>query len=205
MMVEAFNKAQSAWVRRQLEGINQLRQGNESSTRKIDDLKVILTDTSLTMANKELYYESTIYPVDYLQWCRISAKAWRECCPARPLTIFEGNEADRDIYLADTNRTPNYEWATTFATCIGNTFRVYTNDQFEIREPVLTYYRNPNDVVFAGQVDPSTGDPSPVDILCEFPDNVVELIIDDTVALLSSDMDNYQKAQYMSANAEKSN
>ena len=47
MIVEAFNKAQVEWTRRQLHGINQVREGDEQSTRRKDDLQILLvTETS---------------------------------------------------------------------------------------------------------------------------------------------------------------
>ena len=41
-VVEAFNKAQVEWTRRQLHGINIVKEGDEQSTRRIDDLQVLL-------------------------------------------------------------------------------------------------------------------------------------------------------------------
>ena len=40
--VEAFNKAQVEWCRRQLHGINIVKEGDEQSTRRKDDLQVLL-------------------------------------------------------------------------------------------------------------------------------------------------------------------
>jgi len=48
-VVEAFNKAQVEWARRQLHGINVVKEGDEGSTRRKDDLQVLLTDTSLIL------------------------------------------------------------------------------------------------------------------------------------------------------------
>ena len=36
-IVEAFNKAQVDWCRRQIHGMNQFKEGDEQSTRRIDD------------------------------------------------------------------------------------------------------------------------------------------------------------------------
>lgn len=205
MMSEAFNKAQVSWVRRQLEGINQYKTGAEGSIRRIDDLQVLLSDYPLEMIDKALYYESKFRPIDYMDWCRISANAWNECCPPRPLTIFLGNEADRDMYLADSNREPSYDWKTTFATCINDTFRIYSNGQFTVQDPILTYYREPRKVVFKDCINLDTKQQSTIDVLSEFPDNIIELIIDDAASLLMADMDALQKAQYLAQNAERSN
>ena len=49
-IVESFNKAQVEWTRRQLHGINQVREGDEQSTRRKDDLQVLLNTYSLPLS-----------------------------------------------------------------------------------------------------------------------------------------------------------
>lgn len=207
MIIEAFNKAQDAWVRRQLEGINQTRTGNEGSIRRIDDLQCILTTWTGSFVDMGIYWESSTFPSDYLEWCRIDAKAVKECveCPPRPLTIFAGNEADVSLYLADANRQPTYDWATTFSTLINNKFRIWTNEQFDIVEPLVTYYKTPVHIQILGYTNPDTGVVSTVDVLCEFPDNVIELMIDDAAAILCRDMRDLQQAQALNQSAEFNN
>lgn len=204
--IEAFNKSMDDWTRRQLQGINQTRTGAEGSTRRIDDLQVLLTDWIDTWTEKELYWESNQFPDDYLEWCRISAYCQDECkeCPPRRFkAIFEGNEADVDLYLADVNRQPSYDWATTFSTVAGNKFRIWNNGQFDIVNPVLTYYKAPVHIQVAGVTNPDTGAVSTTDVLCEFPDNVIEVIIDGAAAILAGDIDNYQKLQQLTQQEER--
>jgi len=199
--IESFNKAQDAWVRRQLQGINQTRTGAEGSTRRIDDLQVLLTTWAGTWVDQGNYYESTGFPDDYLEWCRISASAQDECkdCPPRPLVIFEGNETDVDLYLADTNRQPDYNWATTFSTIAGNKFKIWTNEQFTLVDPVLTYYKNPIHIQIAGATNPDTGIVSTTDVECILPDSVQELLVDEAAAILAGDIDAYLKQQTLTA------
>ena len=42
-MVEAFNKAQMEWVRRQVQGVNITKTGDEQTKVRIDDLQKLLT------------------------------------------------------------------------------------------------------------------------------------------------------------------
>lgn len=207
MQAEAVNKAQYAWVRRQLEGINQTKTGNEGSTRRIDDLQCILTTWTGNFTDKGDYWQSDLFPDDYLEWCRLSACAQDKCktCPPRQLLIFEGNEADADTYMIDTNRTPNYDWATTFSTVMSNQFKIWTACKFSITDPLVTYYRRPVHIVFANSVDPYTGAIATIDVECEFPDGVTELIIDDAAAILSMDLNDYTKQQDLNAEAEHNN
>lgn len=204
MIAEAFNKAQDMWVRRQLQGINQTKTTAEGSTRRIDDLQVLLTDWTDTWVNKGLYWESGSYPDDYLQWCRISAYAQDECkdCPPRKLVIFEGNEADVDVYLTDENRTPDYNWRTTFSTISGNRFKIWTNEQFNIVDPVLTYYRNPVHIQIANCTNPDTGTTSATDVGCELPDNVIEIIIDEAAGIITGDINDWNNRQRLETTVE---
>lgn len=205
--IEAFNKSMDEWVRRQLEGINQTKAGAEGSTRRIDDLQCILTTWTGNFTKKDSYWESDLFPSDYLEWCRVSAFAQDSCndCPSRRLTIFEGNEADVDIYLRDTNRTPDYNWTTTFSTVMSNKFKIWTNGKFSIANPSVTYYRRPVHIQIAGVVNPDTGLISIVDVLCELPDNVIELIIDEAAAILCRDIDNDRQSQLLKQAAELNN
>ena len=50
-IVEAFNKAQIEWVRRQVTGRNSAQAGAEQTVRKIDDLQNLLTPIPLTSLN----------------------------------------------------------------------------------------------------------------------------------------------------------
>lgn len=205
--LEAFNKSMDAWVRRQLEGINQTKTGNEGSTRRIDDLQCILTIWTGGFTDKGLYWQSDSFPSDYLEWCRVSASAQDTCkeCGSRPLVLFEGNEADVDIYLADENRQPDYYWGTSFSTLMGNRFKIWTNDQFDIVDPSVTYYRAPKHIQILGETNPDTGTVSSIEVTCEFPDGVTELMIDEAAAILSGDMDALQKMQQLSQSAETNN
>jgi hypothetical protein len=208
MRAEAINKAQDNWTRRQLEGINQTRTGAEGSIRRIDDLQSMITVLTDTFVDKGLYWESSIYPSDYMEWCRISASAIHKCetcCPPRPLVIFMGNEADVDICLSDTNRQPSYEWATTFCTVMSKKFKIWTNGEFGLSDVLITYYRQPRKIVFINSVDPYTGLVSAVDVECEFPDNIVELIIDEAAAILSGDMDAFNQVTRLNGIAEHNN
>ena len=47
-IVEAFNKAQLEWCRRQLRGSNPFKDGDEMSKRRVDDLQILLTTLGLT-------------------------------------------------------------------------------------------------------------------------------------------------------------
>ena len=201
---EVINKAQIEWVRRQFEGVNQEKTGNEGSIRRIDDLQQLLTSFPDPFTNQGLYWQSGVLPSNYLDWCRIDANAQDECktCPPRRLNIFIGNEADVSMYLSNTTRRPNYDWATTFATIMNNRFKIWTNNKFNLVDPVVTYYRAPTTIVFINTFNPYTNTVSTVDVPCEFPDNVTEIIIDLAAAILAEDIDDTRKDNTLVQRAE---
>ena len=53
-IVEAFNKAQVEWVRRQIHGINATKEGDEESTRRIDDLQLLLSTATVKLTKKDV-------------------------------------------------------------------------------------------------------------------------------------------------------
>lgn len=199
---EAFNKAQREWVRRQINGINQKREGREISSQKIADLQNLLVTWTAGFVDKELYYESCDFPDDYLVFARISAKAKNHCCPNRRLVIYQAEESDIDILLSDKNKNPNFYWGETFSTMFGNKVRIYTDNKFEIIDPKVIYYRKPIAIQFANCTNTETGLPTTGDVLCEFRDEVIELIVDDAAAILAGDIESQYQQQRNSQNEQ---
>ena len=196
-IVEAFNKAQLEWTRRQVHGANQFKEGDESSKMNIDDIQVLITkDTLLTFIERDLYYQSQDLPVDYLYFKRMSVKCKSECCPdKRPMVVYLAQVADVDNLLVDNFKQPSAEWGETFCTLQHNQINIYTNGQFKLVDPVLFYYRKPLDVEFINCVNPSTGIASTQDVTCEFKDDIVEILIDEACAILAGDIESMNQYQ----------
>jgi hypothetical protein len=192
-VVETFNKAQIEWVRRQLRGGNIFQDGDEQSRRRIDDLQRLLVPVSLPISNKGIFYESVDeLPDNYLEYKRIDVQANSECCEdPRPMTVYLAEEDNRAQLLRDDHKKPSFEWAETFSTLIGNKARIFTNDEFYIQ--------------IENCVDPYTGQVSTADIECEFKDDIVELMIDEAVAILAGDIESGNQFSRGSEAAERSN
>ncbi len=206
---EAFNKAQREWVRRQIDGINQKKEGRESSSQKVADLQQLLVSWTSTFTDKGLYYESCDFPTDYLIFSRISALAVKKgsCCPPRKLNIYQAEESNIDVLLKDVNKKPSWNYGESFYTLFGNKIRIYTNkgekDSFDkIKKPEAVYYRKPIPIQFLDCTDTETGLTSIADIPCEFKDGITELIIDDAAAILAFDLENTPNAQRSQINEQ---
>jgi hypothetical protein len=64
-IVESFNKAQVEWTRRQLHGGNQYKEGDEQSTRRKDDLQVLMKKYDLSLYPKDYYYFAEFQKIIY--------------------------------------------------------------------------------------------------------------------------------------------
>jgi len=203
-IVESFNKAQVEWCRRQLHGINIVKEGDEQSTRRKDDLQVLLTNEDVAITDKQDFYSAPV-PTDYLQWKRVNVLACKGCCENRKMTIYLAEEGNLNQLLRDKSKKPNFEWAETFATLINNKVHIYTNNDFDISSADLTYYRQPRKIQIQGCVDPYTNEQSTIEVLSEFKDDIVELIIDETVSILAGDIESGNQFSRGTETAERNN
>lgn len=199
-MVEAFNKGQVEWVRRQIQGLNITKTGDEQTTMRVDDLQRLLTEENLDMTSRDTFYESSLLPSDYMYYKRVNIHAHKDCCETRKdMTVtYLAEEENIALLLGDALKRPSFEWGETFCTFVGNHLRVYTNNEFDVATAILMYYRFPVKVQFAGCVDPYTLQASPVDVECEFKDDIAEILVDEAVQILAGDMESitqYQIAQ----------
>lgn len=209
-IVEAFNKAQVEWVRRQLVGTNILKQADEQSERRIDDLNVLLRTKTLTMSANGLYYESNTLPFlsgdDYMAFKRLELYATSGCCTdPRLMVVYLVEEANIINYLTDDNKKPSFEWGEALATIVGRKIRIYTNGDFDVNSAKLMYYHQPRRIQVNGCADLGTGNISTTDVLSEFKDDVVEVIIDDAAAIILGDIENFANMQREAQAAEKNN
>ena len=203
-IVEAFNKAQVEWARRQLHGINLTKEGDEGSTRRKDDLQILLLTYQLNIADKEYYYDGSL-PEDYLQWKRVDVFAKKDCCDKRRMTVYLAEEGNLNQLLRDKAKQPNFDWAETFATLKGGDVNIYTNDEFDIERADLIYYRQPIKIQIANCVDPYTNLASPVNVPCEFKDDIIELIIDEAASIIAGDIESGNQFSRGTEGAERNN
>jgi hypothetical protein len=205
-IIEAFCKGQVDWTRRNLHGLNIVKEGDEQSTRRLDDFEILLSTTNLTMSDKQYYFESTVKPADYLQWKRITCSATQECCPKpKRMIVYLAEQANLDQLLRDHNKKPSYDWGETFSTQKGGKIQIYTNGEFLIPQCELTYYRQPRKIQITGVQDPYTGLTPAIDVLSEFKDDIVELLIDEAVKIIAGDIESGNQIQRASQSVENDN
>jgi hypothetical protein len=206
-IVEAFNKGMTDWCRRNLHGLNVVKEGDEQSKRRIDDLQILLIDSSVTLTDMQTYYETSgSLPTDYLEWKRISVKATNNCCPdPKLMVVYQTEDANVPTLLRDVNKRPDFQWGETFCTLKNNKVQVYTNGDFNISSAILTYYRQPTKIQIANCIDPYTGVASAADVECEFKDDLVELFIDEAAKIIAGDIEAMNQFQRNSQSVEGNN
>lgn len=203
-VVEAFNKAQVEWARRQLHGINITKEGDEGSTRRKDDLHVLLVTENLNAVDAGIYYDGNV-PADYLQWKRVDVFAKKDCCDKRRMTVYLAEEGNLNQLLRDKSKQPSFEWAETFATLKGTKVNIYTNDEFEIDSASLIYYRQPRKIQILGCVDPYTNTQTTQEVESEFKDDIIELIIDEAASIIAGDIESGNQFSRGTQGAERNN
>lgn len=204
-ILEAFNKAQVEWVRRQVHGNNMHKEGDESSKVLIDDLQRLLTESNMTFTKYEQYYETQELPANYLFFKRLDLMVARECCPPHRVNTYIAEQADVADLLADNYRNPSWEWGETFSVMGNNRFRVYREEDWIMDTISLMYYRTPRKVEFAGCVNLATGAVSTADVEAEFKDDVMELLIEETCLILAGDIESQLQIQKGSQTVERNN
>lgn len=195
-IAEAFNKAQIEWVRRQIRGINQKKEGDESTKMSIDDLQILLNPIPIPITGTQRgdYFLTEVLPDDYLYYKSVNADAKTDCCPIRPLRVYLGEVANEPDYLRDMHKKPSAKWGHTFATISGNRIKIFTQNEFEIANSSLYYYRKPREISFTNCVSMSTGAPT-LDVESEFKDDIVEIIIDEACSILAGDIESLNQYQ----------
>lgn len=205
-IAEAFNKAQLDWCRRQIHGYNLYKEGDEGSKVRKDDLQILLKEIPMSSVKKNLYFETEDLPKDYFQYKRISSDAKSDICSNKhKMVIYLAEEANVNELLRDVNRNPSFSWGETFCTLIGNRVRIYTNNEFEVDNVRLTYYRLPKYIQFKGFTNPYTGEKAVNDIECEFKDDVAEVIIGEAVKIISGDIESLNVNQLKQSEVESNN
>jgi hypothetical protein len=121
------------------------------------------------------------------------------------MVVYLAEEGNVSVLLRDKLKQPSFEWAETFATLIDDRINVYTNNDFNISEVDLTYYRQPRKIQIDGCVDPYTGVQSTANVECEFKDDIIEVIIDEAVSIIAGDIESGNQFSRGTETAERNN
>lgn len=189
-IIEAIGKVQTEFARRQAKK-------GEDSKQDIEDIQMLLKRIPLKGGKvNSHYFESVDLPADFLSNKRVSFDGTtKECTEPRHFTVYLAEQANVDDLYKDPERNPSFEWGETFITIMNNKIQIHTNNQFDIVNPVLVYYRQPRRMTIKGEIDPYTGQVATVEQTLEFKDDVIEVLIDEAVLVLAGDIESQLQMQ----------
>lgn len=187
---EALNKAISAWVRRQKHGKNVTQEGDEETDMRVDDLQILLKKEPITVRNKTLYVETNKLPLDYLYYKRLTPIVSKGKC----LNIRIKSHLREEANVDDIIELSSFDFEETFHTLIGNKIHIYHNNDFLIEKAELVYYRKPK-----------IYNHHKLSTIIEFKDDICEILIDETVKILASDIESVNQKNFAQEREEKDN
>lgn len=200
---EAFIKAELEWVRRQIHGDNQKQEGDENTTQRVNDLQLLLSSAKIDVNDYKLYFETKKFPDNFLYLKRVTPFCSKGKCKGKIIKSTLREEANVDEYLQDYSMQPSFEFEETFHTMINDSIRIYTNKEFSVDFVKVIYYRFPREINFTGCVNLNASVGQNIDP--ELKDDIVELIIDDTVSILAGDIESPNQFQITKQRSEFNN
>lgn len=190
---EAYNKAALEWVRRQIRGKNQTQEGDEETQTRIDDLQVLLKEKVLIGKSKDDYYQTEKLPSNYLNFKRLRPYVSKGACKGIAIKSYSSEEANVDELV---HPLPSFKFEETFHTTMDNRFHIYHGGDFTVDKALLVYYALPEYVTFTT---------NKLDKKIQFKKDVCEMIIDEAVKIIASDIESVNQKTLAQERVETNN
>lgn len=204
VLLDYYNKAQLYLLRETLKGSNQKGDGDEGSKINLNSFQKLIVDKKFNVsgANKtSTFYHITI-PNDYYLIKRIDIEAEKDGCIVDDFVVYFCENYMTSVMYNDPLKCPNFEWRETFYTLSNDEIKVFYKN-FDINKIRVTYYRLPAWVEKNGVFNTKTGAMSVANVPPDFEDDVVELMIDYTAALIGGDIQDVSSYQIHTQNKER--
>lgn len=127
--------------------------------RGIDDVRYI---QNLLVLDKNIPYASNTFdhynfpiPENYLDLSEVRAEATKGEC-SDYIYLFELRTENLNEILQDEDNKPSFEWRESCYTVNSNTISVYTDEEFQINNILLSYYRYPQQISLINPNDPES-------------------------------------------------
>ena len=189
---EAFYKGQIDIIRSLKKGKNQKQESDEETSDAIDDLQVLLKPRTLTCSKRDKYSLSAPLPSDYLFYKRVTPLCAKGTCSYTIKSQLR-EEGNVDDLLHDGMSAPSFEFEQMFHTLAGNRIKIFHNNDFAVETVDIMYYRLP-------QRNKFTSDKA---YPLEFKDDLVELMIDKGVEIMSGDIESLNQNQLAEKRVDK--
>lgn len=194
-MEEAVNIEVVNMVRRKLPK-------KETTTKDVDDLQVLLKTKTLAGINKNDHFISNKLPSDYFGYSRVTPICNKGNCKTIKIPSSLLEDGNVDELLTDYNSSPSFDFEQCFHILADNRVKVYHNNDFEVKEITLNYYKRPQYITFPGQGADGT---LHKDMVWEFKDDVAGLIIEGAIKLLAVNIESINRAQFAQQELQNNN
>lgn len=204
VVVESYNKACLNILSRLISKNNIYKTGLESTTNRVDDLQVLINSEPLKLSvdKKDNFFLSENLPENYFRYIRTYCKAKNSNCGIKDIKIYLQEESNLNTLLDNDNVNPSFEWGETIGTIADNKIKVFTSNKFDIQNIYLTYLRKPIKIDIIGYIKQDGSQSTNIDP--DLPEDVVEMIIDETCRILSGDIQNQFSNQISQQNLQMS-
>lgn len=125
-----------------------------------DDIRYIqnlLISAKLTKNNTSQNYTEFSLPKDYFNHSSVKAKAKTKKCGEDYIELFEVKDIDNDVLLNDEFNKPSFKYREAPYTFADNKLRVFTDNEFELTQVILTYYKYPKFIKLIDEENPEEG------------------------------------------------
>jgi hypothetical protein len=161
----------------------------------VDDLQPIIKEKIVSVGHYPIYDDTVQFPEDYLYFKRLTPFVSKNKCKRKRIKSYLREEANVDVLLGDWDSQPSFDFEETFHTLLGNKARIYHNGDFRVEEAILTYYRRPKFINFVRN--------RPEQL--EFKDDVSELMIDEGIKIMASDIESINQKNASKERGEENN
>lgn len=183
---DALNKVLSDWIRKQIQGVNLLREGQEETTIKVDDLQILLVEKSLNVRKGKLSVDTDTIPSNYRYYNKLSVYASKGNCSNVLIPSVFVENGNVDEYLSDGTFSPSFEFEQCFHVLLNDKFRVFTGDDFDVTKALLSYYRDPLKISFKKEQLAEEW---------EWKEDVAEILIDEAIKYLAGNIEHLNAYQ----------
>lgn len=185
-MQEAVNSEVLRFVRRRLPT-------KELNEHLVEDLQILLKSVRLSGSNRDVYFLSHKLPADYLAHSKTIAFCDNGACSLRRLKSSLIEDSNSEELLSDWSSQPSFDFEQTFHSIGGNKIKQYHNNDFEVKELELSYYRRPQFIEFPNAPLPTGGIGR--DMTWEFKDDLCDVIIEGAIRILAGNISDYNRQQ----------
>lgn len=203
-IVEAYNKAQLNIINRLLSKNNNYKTGVESTKKRIDDLKNLVNEEpkTLSVQKKSGYVITENLPKDYFHHIRTTCLAKNNLCSKKDMFVYLQEESNINTLLRNQHINPSFEWGETIGTLVGNKLKIYTENKFDVDKAYITYIKFPKNIDIPGYIKKDGSLSTQIDP--ELPDDIVEMTIEESVRILSGDIQSKFSNQISQQNLQMS-